>query len=97
MFFARVARSAALKPLAQRSYVLRGEGTIALVAQAQALERQGRDIVHMEVGDPDFWTPPHVVEAAMESLRKGETHYQAIPIINSWPCVAIMHDQQNWL
>lgn len=66
----------ALKSLSQRGRVLRGEGTIALVARAKALEKEGRDIVHMEVGDPDFWTPPHIVDAAIASLHRGETHYQ---------------------
>jgi len=66
-----------LARLARRAVLLRGEGTIETVARAQALESAGRDIVHMEVGDPDFDTPSHAVEAAVASLRRGETHYEA--------------------
>lgn len=72
-----VRHAAALAPLARRARVLRGEGTIEMVARAQALERLGRDIVHMEVGDPDFDTPPHITEAALAALRGGATHYEA--------------------
>ena len=46
-----------------------------VLERAQALERQGHDVVHMEVGEPDFDTPPCVVDHAIESLRKGMTHY----------------------
>lgn len=40
-----------------------------------ALEREGKRIIHFEIGEPDFDTPKHVVDAAVESLRNGETHY----------------------
>jgi aspartate/methionine/tyrosine aminotransferase len=46
-----------------------------LMAQAQALEAQGREIVHMEVGEPDFPTPQPVVEAAQRFLAGGHVHY----------------------
>ena len=46
-----------------------------LMAQAQALEAQGRDIVHMEVGEPDFPTPQPVIEAAQRFLAGGHVHY----------------------
>src|SRR5512137_2638962 len=43
--------------------------------RAAALERQGRSIIHLEVGQPDFATPPVVVEAAIRALRDGHTRY----------------------
>jgi len=46
-----------------------------LLARAQALEAAGRSIVHMEVGEPDFATPEPVVQAGIEALQQGHTHY----------------------
>jgi aspartate/methionine/tyrosine aminotransferase len=43
--------------------------------RARELERQGRDIVHLEIGEPDFETPPHVAEAGIAAIRAGQTHY----------------------
>ncbi len=42
---------------------------------AQKLEKQGRKIIHLEIGRPDFNTPEHIVEAAIEALRAGKHHY----------------------
>lgn len=46
-----------------------------ILAQARALEAQGRDIVHMEIGEPDFPTPEPIIAAGIEALRVGHTHY----------------------
>lgn len=46
-----------------------------VLERAAALERQGRSVIHLEVGEPDFATPPVVVEAAQRALREGRTHY----------------------
>jgi aspartate/methionine/tyrosine aminotransferase len=51
------------------------ETAFSVLARAKELERQGRDIIHLEIGEPDFTTPAHVCEAAAEALRAGETHY----------------------
>ncbi|MFO8024068.1 pyridoxal phosphate-dependent aminotransferase [Thiohalophilus sp.] len=48
---------------------------MALLAEARELEQQGRDIVHMEIGEPDFPTPAPVVEAATRAIADGEVHY----------------------
>ena len=45
--------------------------------RAQEFERQGRSIIHLEVGEPDFPTPDCIKEAAIRALRDGETHYSA--------------------
>jgi len=54
---------------------LRPEGAYAVLAQAQALEAQGRKIVHLEIGQPDFPTPSHVSEAGIAAIRLGKTKY----------------------
>jgi aspartate/methionine/tyrosine aminotransferase len=51
------------------------ETAFEVLNKARALERQGKDIVHLEIGEPDFDTPANVVDAAVGALRKGWTHY----------------------
>ncbi len=46
-----------------------------VLQRALELEEKGNRIIHMEIGEPDFDTPPKIVEAGIDSLRKGETHY----------------------
>ena len=53
-----------LKPVAMRTQKLQGEATIEMCAKALEMEREGRDIVRMEIGDPDFATPDHITDAA---------------------------------
>ncbi len=55
------------------------ESAFDVLAQAKALEAQGRKIIHLEIGEPDFATPPHVIEAAVEALHAGQTHYVPAP------------------
>jgi len=55
------------------------ETAFETLARARALEAQGRRILHLEIGEPDFPTAPHVVEAAEKALRDGHTHYCAAP------------------
>ena len=51
------------------------ENAFAMLARAAELERQGRDIINLGIGQPDFKTPPHIVEAAVKALRDGEHGY----------------------
>ncbi len=51
------------------------ETAFEVLVRARALEAQGRDIVHLEVGEPDFDTPENVIEAGVEALQSGWTHY----------------------
>ena len=51
------------------------ESAFEVLARARALERQGREIVHLEIGEPDFDTPAHIREAAKRALDAGATHY----------------------
>jgi aspartate/methionine/tyrosine aminotransferase len=61
--------------LAQRMELLGTETAFEVLARARALEAQGREIIHLEIGEPDFDTPAHIVEAAVKALRDGQTHY----------------------
>jgi aspartate/methionine/tyrosine aminotransferase len=61
--------------LATRMSRLGTETAFEVLNKARALERQGKDILHLEIGEPDFDTPPNVVEAAVGALHKGWTHY----------------------
>lgn len=51
------------------------ESAFEVLARARALERQGRSVVHLEIGEPDFDTPVHIREAAKQALDAGATHY----------------------
>lgn len=51
------------------------ETAFSVLARAKALERSGRSIVHLEIGEPDFDTAPHIVDAAVAAMRDGMTHY----------------------
>jgi aspartate aminotransferase len=55
------------------------ESAFEVLAQARALEAQGREIIHLEIGEPDFPTPAHIADAAVEALRAGFTHYVPAP------------------
>jgi aspartate/methionine/tyrosine aminotransferase len=55
------------------------ESAFEVLAKAKALEARGREIVHLEIGEPDFDTPAHVVAAAQQALDKGHTHYVPAP------------------
>jgi len=51
------------------------ESAFSVLARAKELERDGRDVIHLEIGEPDFDTPAHVCEAAFAAMRAGHTHY----------------------
>ncbi len=51
------------------------ESAFEVLVKARALEAQGRDVVHLEIGEPDFDTPQHIIEAGKEALDQGFTHY----------------------
>jgi len=61
--------------LASRMSRLGTETAFEILAAARTLEAEGRDIVHLEIGEPDFDTPSNVVDAGIEALRSGKTHY----------------------
>jgi aspartate/methionine/tyrosine aminotransferase len=61
--------------LAKRMARLGTETAFEVLVKAKALEAQGRDIIHLEIGEPDFDTPTNIIEAGCDALRKGFTHY----------------------
>ncbi len=61
--------------LARRMSRIGIEGAFEVLVKARALEAQGRNIIHLEIGEPDFETPAHVIEAGKTALDQGWTHY----------------------
>src|SRR5947208_8778106 len=61
--------------LAKRMQRLGTETAFEVLVRARALEAKGKDIVHLEIGEPDFDTPANVVEAGVQALHQGWTHY----------------------
>ena len=61
--------------LAKRMARLGTETAFEVLVKAKALEAKGRDIIHLEIGEPDFDTPGNIVDAGCDALRKGFTHY----------------------
>ena len=86
----------AVPNIAARTELLKGESAFAVLARARKLERAGKDIIHLEIGEPDFPTPENVVAAGVQALQDGHTHYGPTPGL--MPCrEAIAHYvQQGW-
>lgn len=64
-----------MRPLASRISVMSGEGALSVFARAKELERQGRPIIHLELGEPDFHPAASVNEAAKRALDEGKDRY----------------------
>ncbi len=60
---------------AERVRPLEAEGAYAVLARAKALEAQGRSVIHLEIGQPDFPTPAHVAQAGAQAIFAGRTRY----------------------
>lgn len=56
---------------------LESEGAFVVLAKARQMEAQGKKIIHLQIGEPDFNTPANITDAAIKALRSGETHYAA--------------------
>ncbi len=63
--------------LASRQALLGTETAFETLAKAKELERQGKSVIHLEIGEPDFDTPEHIRDAAKQALDDGFTHYGA--------------------
>lgn len=61
--------------LAERMERIGVESAFEVLVRARALEAQGKSVIHLEIGEPDFPTPEHIVEAAKRALDEGWTHY----------------------
>ena len=64
----------AIRPSAAMSR-LTSEGAFEVLARARELEAQGREIIHLEIGEPDFDTPEHIKLAGMVAIESNHTHY----------------------
>ena len=62
-------------PITQRASKIPSFIVMDVLEKAHTLEREGRHIIHLEVGEPDFPTPPCICEAAIEAIRRERTHY----------------------
>src|SRR3954469_1159568 len=61
--------------IADRVFQLGTETALDVLLKARAIEARGRSVIHLEVGEPDFPTPEHIVEAGVKALRDGQTRY----------------------
>jgi aspartate/methionine/tyrosine aminotransferase len=61
--------------IAERMGHIGSETAFTVLVKARALEAQGRKVVHLEIGEPDFDTPGHIVQAGQQALEEGFTHY----------------------
>jgi aspartate aminotransferase len=65
-------------PLSHRAQSIKPSPTLAVTARAAALRAEGKDIIGLGAGEPDFDTPEHIKEAAIEALKRGQTKYTAV-------------------
>src|ERR1700752_1710158 len=65
--------------LAQKMSRIAVESAYEVLARARVLEKQGKNVIHLEIGEPDFPTPAHVVEAGKRALDEGWTKYGPTP------------------
>jgi aspartate aminotransferase len=86
-----------MQPLASRMAVMTGEGALAVNARARELERQGRSIIHLELGEPDFHPAPPVNEALKRALDDGKDRYCAVAgVLALREAIALyLHDTRN--
>lgn len=63
------------KNLAARMDNLGTESAFEVLARARELERKGKSVIHLEIGEPDFATPAHIIDEAVKAMREGATHY----------------------
>lgn len=61
--------------LSEIAYKIEGRASFKVLDKVKKLERAGENIIHFEIGDPDFNTPSHIIETAYSSMKNGETHY----------------------
>ncbi|MBI5016667.1 MAG: pyridoxal phosphate-dependent aminotransferase [Deltaproteobacteria bacterium] len=81
--------------LSRRAQQIQPSATLAITAKANQLKAQGVDVIGFGAGEPDFPTPPHIVERAAEALRKGDTRYTSVggtPALRSAVAAALQRD-----
>src|SRR5256886_9038953 len=84
-----------MRDLASRMADLGTETAFDVLARARAIEAQGKRVLHLEIGEPDFPTPPHVVEAGIRAIRDGATRYgppPGLPQLREAVCQRVFED-----
>ena len=64
-----------MKQLSNAAQRLKGQAMFQILTKARELERSGKEILHFELGDPDFDTPENIINATCNALKEGDTHY----------------------
>lgn len=64
-----------MKKLSDAAHRIEGQKMFQILSTAKLLEEQGKEILHFELGDPDFNTPENIVESAIKAIKNGDTHY----------------------
>jgi len=80
-------------PFSSRMHLLSGEGAFEVLARARELERLGREVIHLEIGQPDFPTPRHIRLAAAHAMEEGFTGYTPSPGL--WECREAIADDAS--
>src|SRR5437667_10592241 len=73
-----------MRSISSRISVMSGEGALSVFAHAKELEAQGRSIIHLELGEPDFHPGQSVIDSATQALREGKDRYcnvQGLPAL----------------
>jgi aspartate aminotransferase len=86
-----------MRPLASRMAVMTGEGALSVYARAKELEREGRSIIHLELGEPDFHPSASVNQALKRAVDEGKDHYCAVAgVLPLREAIAnYLHDTRN--
>jgi aspartate aminotransferase len=86
-----------MRPLASRMAVMTGEGALSVYARAKELEREGRSIIHLELGEPDFHPSAFVNDALKQALDEGKDRYCAVAgVLSLREAIAkYLHDTRN--
>jgi aspartate aminotransferase len=86
-----------MRPLASRMAVMTGEGALSVYARAKELEREGRSIIHLELGEPDFHPSVSVNDALKRALDEGKDRYCAVAgVLTLREAIATyLHDTRN--
>ena len=86
-----------MRPLASRMAVMSGEGALSVYARAKELEREGRSIIHLELGEPDFHPSASVNEALKHAVDEGKDRYCAVAGVLALreAIAAYLHDTRN--
>jgi aspartate/methionine/tyrosine aminotransferase len=79
-----------MREISNNARNIEGQPMFKVIDKVKRLEAVGKDIVHLEIGDPDFGTPRNIIEAAKQSLDRGDTHY-----VSSWGLPAFVEAIQQ--